>query len=188
MLPWRSASRSVLLSNINENPTAGVIIGSLLAFWLAVLLAPSPVAASPGLVPIGECELNGFPLGGTFDQMRNALGEPDRSSLEKAPGNDYRNTEFYYEGLRVVFSMFGRSAITFVVTSDSYRLRSGVGVGSSRQEIESTFGPTTEVRSDDSVELVYLLTGPSGRAGAGQLMFKLEDGLAVQMTAGWPSR
>ena len=175
--------------NSNWNPKPAARTASFLALSLAALLvAPSPVAAAPALVPISECELNGFPLGGTFDQMRRALGEPQRRSLEQAPGNDYRNSAFHYEGLRVVFSMFGRSAITFVVTSDSYRLRSGVGVGSSRQEIESTFGPPTEIRSDESVELVYLLTGPNGQPGVGQLMFQLKSGLAVKMTAGWPSR
>jgi hypothetical protein len=156
---------------------------------LAMLLAlPGFASAAPGWISISECELNGFPLGGTVEQMREVLGEPVRSSLVKPAGNDYPNTEHHYDGLRIAFSMSGRSAITFVVTSRDYRLRSGIGVGSTRDAIESTLGPATEVRSDDSLDLVYGLTSPGGRHGFGQLMLKLENGVAVEMIAGWPSR
>lgn len=154
---------------------------------MAAILLVLPTPAVPALtwIAISECELNGFGLGDTFDRMRQILGEPDRRSFTKPPENDFPNTEYHYDGLRIVFSMRGRSALTFFVTSDKYRLRSGIGVGSSRQDIESTLGPASEVRLGSELHLYYGLNAPGGQPVSGQLEFKMKNDVAVAMIAGW---
>ena len=166
-----------------ENRTApGAITATVLA--VALLVPPRSATAEPARIPVSECELNGFGLGGTADQMREALGEPDRISVEKQPWNDYPHIDYHYDGLRIAFSTFGRSAMTFFVTSERYRLRSDVGVGSTRLEIESALGVAGEVRAGDTLYLTYVCTGPDGRSTLGPLEFKLEREIAVKLTIG----
>jgi len=114
--------------------------------------------------------------------MRKALGDPDPISITMTPGNEYPHHEYLYSGLRIVFSMSGRSALSYFVSSEKYRLRSGVGVGSSRQEIESALGSTGEYRSGDVEYMIYLLTGADGQPVPAQLTFKLDRNVAIEFS------
>ena len=160
--------------------TLGVTVVCFLVSALLVL--PKSGHAEPKLISIGECELNGFPLGGTADEMREALGEPELVSSVMTGGDEYPHLEYRYDGLRIVFSMHGRTALSYYVTSDKYRLRSGVGVRSTRQEIESALGPTGYFKSGGIVFMAYHLTGSDGRPIPVQLTIKLERDIAVEFT------
>jgi len=160
--------------------TLGVTVACFLVSALLVL--PKPGHAEPKLIPIGECELNGFPLGGTVEEMHKALGEPESTSAKMTSGDEYAHLESKYDGLRIVFSMRGRSALSFFVSSEKYQLRSGVGVGSTRQEIESALGPTGYFKSGGIVFMAYRVTGSDGRPIPVQLTIKLERDIAVEYT------
>ncbi len=164
------------LPNVKAQASFGVFVALLTAMGL---LEAGNV--EPTKIRIGECELNGFELGGTTDQMREALGEPDSLSMTMTPGNDYPHQEYRYEGLRIVFSMHGRSGLSFYVSSDEYRLHSGVGVGSTRQEIESALGATGKAQSGDTEYLIYLVAEEGGQTAA-QLIFKLDRNIAVEFS------
>jgi hypothetical protein len=157
-----------------------VVFASLCVLTLLVL--PMSISAEPELIAIEECQLNGFSLGGTIEEMRSALGEPDSVSLAMNTGDEYPHLEASYDGLRIVFSIHGQSAISYFVTSDKYLIRSGVGVGSTRQEIESALGATSYYKSGDTVSMVYRLAGPSGRGLPVQFDIRLQGDVAVGLS------
>ena len=160
--------------------TLGFITICLLASGL--LVAPKAGSTEPTLVPISECALNGFPLGGTVEEMLETLGEPESISDVLATGNEHRHLESRYDGLRIVFSLHGRTALSYVVTSDEYRLRSGVGVGSTRQEIESALGSAINIKSGDVRHMAYHLAGPDGHPIPVQLTIKLDSDIVVEFS------
>lgn len=174
----------------NSQVSLGVVTACLLV--AVVLVLPSSGYTALATIPIDECELkrsvsnsiNGFNLGGSADQMRAVLGEPEAESIAKSPGNKYPHREYRYEGLRIVFSTHGWStlALSFFVSSDKYRLGSGVGVGSTRQEIESTLGSARNLRSGDFKYMVYKVTGPDGRPVGAYLKFRLDREVAVEFS------
>jgi len=171
---------TVKFRNKDSQFSLGVIAACFLL--VTVLVLPSSVNTEPSMIPIIECELNGFSLGGTTDQMREALGEPEPISIAMSPGNEYPHREFRYEGLRIVFSTHGRSALSYFISSDKYRLRSGVGVGSTRREIASALGSTGEIRSGGVEYMIYLVTGSDGRPVPAHLTFKLDREVAVEFS------
>ena len=97
------------------NMTVGLLAAALLA-------VPSLGYSGPGAISFEDCEINGFGLGGTADQMRKAFGEPDPISIAKSPKNEYPHREYQYDGLKFVFSTHGRSAMHYIVTSSKFRL------------------------------------------------------------------
>jgi len=160
--------------------TFGFIMVCLLVSGL--LVVPNSGRAEPKLIPISQCALNGFPLGGTVEEMREALGEPELISDVMTTGNEYPHLESQYDGLRIVFSLHGRTALSYFVTSDEYRLRSGVGVGSTRQEIESALGSARYVKSGDVRYMTYHLAGSDGRAIPVQLTIRLDSDNVVEFS------
>lgn len=148
----------------------------------ALLALPMLSIAEPRLIQIEECALNGFSLGGTIEEMRSALGEPDSITLEINTGDDNPHLESHYEGLDIVFSVHGRKALNYRVTSKEYRLPSGVGVGSTRSEIERALGRTSYYRSGDTVFMVYRLADPHGRPLPVQLDITLDGEIAARLS------
>ncbi len=67
-------------------------------------------------------------------------------------------------------------------TSDKYRLRSGIGVGSTRQEIENAFGSTLVARSGNTLFMVYHLAGLDGDPVPVQLTITLDGSVAVEFS------
>ena len=149
----------------------------------ALLAVPNPSrSASPAKIPIDECEIDGFGLGGSADQMRNVFGEPEPISIAKSPYAEYPHREYRYDGLTIVFSTHGRSAMSYFVSSTNYRLRSGVGVGSTRTEIEEALGRGMWGRAGDIDHLSYLVIGAEGRSIPAQLTFTLVDDVATNFS------
>ncbi len=62
---------------------------------VSVLFLPATTnSAPPKTVPIVECEVNGFGLGGSQDLMRMQFGEPESNSVVSAPLNEYPHLEY----------------------------------------------------------------------------------------------
>ena len=146
------------------------------------LVVPKSGHTEPNLIPISECALNGFSLGGTIEEMREALGEPESITDVMTSGNEYLHLESQYDGLRIVFSLHGRTALNYYLTSDKYRLESGVGVGSTQQEIESALGPPLYFKSGDVRFMAYHLAGSDGRPIPVQLTIRLDGQDAVEFS------
>ena len=160
---------------------------SLGFMMVCLIISGFPVVPKSGhtesnLIPISECALNGFPLGGTVEEMRDALGEPESITDVMNSGNEYPHLESQYDGLRIVFSLHGRTALNYYVTSDEYRLHSGVGVGSTRQEVESALGPPLYFTSGDVRYMAYHLAGSDGRPIPVQLTIRLDGDNVVEFS------
>lgn len=169
----------ILLDKYNS-VSIGVVATCLLVATLLVMPKFSSAQFAP--IAISECELNGFSLGGTADQMRKVLGEPDSISFAKSPKNEYPRREYQYDGLRIAFSTHGLSAMSYFVSSEKYRLRSGAGVGSTRQEIESSLGPTSEYPAGDFDYLTYRVIEADGGPVPVLLTFKLDHEIAIEFS------
>ena len=151
---------------------------------IAILAVPNPSRAQPPVpIPFVECEIDGFGLGGSAEQMRNVFGEPEPISIAKSPLAEYPHHEYRYDGLTIVFSAHGRSAMSYIVSSAKYRLRSGVGVGSIRTEIEKALGRGRWGRASDIDYLTYHVIGADGQFIPVQLTFTLVDDVATRFSA-----
>jgi len=148
----------------------------------SLALPNSNTSVSPAKIPMAECEIDDFGLGGSADQMRHVFGEPEPISIAKSPYAEYPHREYRYDGLKIIFSTHGLSALSYAVTSPNYRLRSGVGVGSTRFEIEKAFGHGTSGRSGDTDYLIYLVLGPDGQPIPAQLTFILADDVVTHFS------
>jgi len=112
---------------------------STLTIALLATLSPS-YGQSLTRIPFADCELDGFGLGGSTELMQDVFGEPERIAISKQPLDDYPDKVYTYDGLTIIFSTSGQSAMSYSVWSDEYQLRGGVGVGSTRAEIEQVLG------------------------------------------------
>ena len=140
----------------------------------AFLTVPNLSNSEPSAtIPMVECEINGFGLGGSADQMRTIFGEPEPISIAKSPRDEYPHREYRYDGIKFVFSTHGRSAMSYFVSNAKYRLRSGIGVGSTRAEIDEALASGRWGRSGDSHYLTYHVIGTDGRYIPAWLTFRL---------------
>lgn len=166
----------ILVTLCNSNFLIGSVAAAAGVVFAAVLALPTSNSSAPQkTISISECEINGFGPGGSADQMRRAFGEPERDSAAKSPLNEYPHREYRYDGIRIVFSMHGRSAMSYYVSSTEYRLRSGIGVGSSWAEIIQTLGPGSFRKSGESISYVYRVVEDDGDHIPAWLTFSLDD-------------
>lgn len=122
----------------------------------AFLTVPKSSNSEPSAtISMDGCEIVGVGLGRSADQMQTVFGEPEPISIAKSPTDEYPHREYRYDGIRFVFSTNGRSAMSYFVSSPKYRLRSGVGVGSTRVEIYEALGIGRSGRSGRSGYLTY---------------------------------
>lgn len=143
---------------------------------LSPVIAPASTAASAQkTVSIAECAINGFVLGDTTDQMRQVFGEPDQNSVVKSQLNEYPHREYKYDGMRIVFSTNGRSAMSFYVSSSTYRLRSGIGVGSRWMDVVDVLGPGSLRSARGSNTYSYQVVDSKGDYIPAWLRFTIEN-------------
>lgn len=109
---------------------------------LTILALPAICSSNPlKAVSLDDCAINGFTVGDSVEIMRTTLGEPKRKMLAKLATNDFKHLEFHYDGILIKFSQHGRTAMSYAVDSPNYRLRSSIGVGSTRSELLDALGP-----------------------------------------------
>ena len=143
---------------------------------VSTLSAPTSTNAAPQkTIQIVECEINGFGLGDSADQMYKTFGKPDPDFLVKTRLNEYPHHEYQFDGLRIVFSTHGRSAMSYYVSSPAYRLRSGVGVGSMWREVIETLGPGLFGSSGGVVLYSYRIVDSEGKFVPATLEFVVEN-------------
>ena len=158
-----------------------VTVGLLAA---ALLTAPSLGYSEPGAISFEDCEINGFGLGASASLMRSIFGDPEPISIAKSPLSDYPHREYKYDGLKIVFSTHGRSAMYYIVTSSKYRLTSGVGVGSNVAEIQVALGPGGRFAAGDQHYLSYRVFNTAGKPTPAILWFMLDDDVVTEFSVG----
>lgn len=148
--------------------------GATCSLVLAALVPADISSAESSQGPIAELELSGIPLGGTVEEILEMYGEPTKTSELKAALDDFPHFGLRYDGLRLVLSMHGRTLLSYYVSAYRYRLRSGVGVGSSRKEVDAALGRAIYTRSGDNRNVIYLAWGSHGLSVPVQLTISLD--------------
>jgi hypothetical protein len=128
-------------------------------------------------VAVNDCDINGFRLYGSLAEMLGALGIPDSESLAKSTRFDKPHAEYHYRGLKIVFAPGVDVAIGFFVSEPHYRLRAGIGVGSTLSEVENALGPGFRNLSASSVMLHYAVD-----EAPAQLMFTLKNDVVTAIS------
>ena len=163
--------------------SAGLAATAICVIVLSVLTTPtSTVASAEKTVPIAECEIDGFGLGGSANQMREIFGEPEQDLVVKSRLNEYSHREYEYDGMRIVFSMNGRSAMSFYVSSPAFRLRSGIGVGSTWIDIVEALGPGSRSSSGESITYSYHVVDSKGEYVPAWLRFAMENKVVMSFS------
>lgn len=125
---------------------------SVLVTACLLAVAPAVGAAEPFQARVDELIADGFavPLGRTRAELAASLGPPRSATVRRVqnrhePGRTDEVHELEYDGLRIVLyrvSATGRELIMEVsLTSERYRLKWGLGVGSTRDAVRRVLGP-----------------------------------------------
>jgi len=115
--------------------------------------------------------------------MFQALGEP----LPPPPADpdnqpiDVMNHAFDYDGLIVVFGQSLDSSWGFQILGDGFFLKSGVGVGSTEQEVLDYYGATEKAKLDGLAILPYRAVFTEGQQSAIHLDFTVIDRLVTRI-------
>ena len=142
----------------------------LMAFGLVFF---TQVALAQDTVDLAECQIAGIDFTDDLEQAENVLGEPTHLPPPCVGCTDTPHSWIGYEGLKIWHS-YGE-IFRFEVSSPKYRLRSGVGVDSSRTEVVTSFGEG-RIRVSNGVELItYSITSKNGQATRLVLEFALSD-------------
>ena len=126
-------------------------MGGLVAACL-LALAPAVGAAETFQARVDELIADGFavPLGRTRAELAASLGPPRSAAVRRVqnrhePGRTDEVHELEYDGLRIVLyraSATGRELLMEMsLTSGRYRLKWGLGVGSTRDAVRRVLGP-----------------------------------------------
>lgn len=123
------------------------------------------VAGKTSLRPLLDPDSLAIPGTDTAEVVAT-IGEPTERATSQPPKRQRPGvvTTLMYDGLEVVVRELERPPRTFisslVITSDDYATQLPIGVGSSREEIESVLGEPSE---SEGAEVVYTLTDSGDR-------------------------
>ena len=123
-------------------------------------------------ITIEECAIAGVSLGESKDLARYNLGAPNESGPVCDSCFDIMESWYVYDGLKLNFLQ--EELIMYSVTSAKYRLSSGIGVGSTSMEVQSTYGKPVHIESEDQDILRYPATHEN-RATAFKLDFWVQE-------------
>jgi len=152
-------------------------------FVASMLLCCGPelVVASDD-VDVKEIEVAGIKISDGKDRVKELLGAPRESGPSCNDCIDIMDSWFIYDGLRVHFLQW--EVLQLEVATKEFRLASGVGVGSSKEEVVQQYGQPDITPHEDGVVLAYPIT----RNGRGhpdvKLEFLVDDDVVIGFHAG----
>ena len=128
-------------------------------------------------VDIAEIKISGITFSDRPSRVREVLGDPIEMGPQCNDCIDIMDSWYLYDGLKVKFLV--DEVFDFEVTSEKYRLPSGLGVGSSVENISDALGEPVSWRSGDSMVHTYAVTWKNGQRTAIKLDFLIRDGTVV---------
>ena len=160
--------------NLDEQRSMGV--AAMIVFTATLLLLPILAQSDNPLakVSLNECKIDGFGPGGSAEEMRDTFGEPEPNSIAKKATVEHPHWDYKYAGLKIVFSTHGRSAMSYFVSTESYRLTSDIGVGSTSLEVERVLGEASRRSSGNTRYISYRIVDADGRPLPARLTFTLD--------------
>ena len=140
-----------------------------------VLLLTWSTAYSDGTISIADCEIAGIPFAAHRELVNQRLGEPKPQPDFCADGCfDVIDYPYEYDGIEII--MHQDEAWSFTVTSPDFRLKSGVGVGTSVQEVLDTYGRPETISEGTTSVLTYGVLWTNGKRSRVFLDFSVADG------------
>ena len=142
-----------------------------------LLCVACQVSLAGGSVDIAEIEISGITFSDLSTRVKDVFGEPIESGPKCNDCIDIMDSWYVYDGLKIKFLV--DEVFDFEVTSKEHRLPSGLGVGSSAEEIADVFGePVTWVSGDTTIH-TYAVTGKNGQRTAIKLDFLIRENTVV---------
>lgn len=125
----------------------------------------------------------GIKFGDSRQKVLKQLGEPEEAGPTECDGCiDIIDNWFVYNGLRVHFLQ--TEAFQFEVTSSSYRLNTGVGVGSTKAEVIDAYGEPSEIPFEGKVVVWYPLSFREQVDDRFKLEFLIENDVVIAFQVG----
>lgn len=157
----------------------------LLLVWL-VSCSVAGIAVAADNVDGKEIEVAGIKLSDHKDRVRKLIGNPLEWGPKTCDGCfDITDSWFIYDGIRVHFLQ--SEVFQLEVTTKDYRLVSGVGVGSSREEVVRQYGQPKITSHEEGVVLAYPITWDGRGHPDVKLEFLIDDDVVIGFQAG-PTR
>jgi len=153
---------------------ARAITGRMQTYALILLLTLLPVPTHGEPILLADCEVAGIALNDNSTQVRQIVGAPIQTGPECKDCWDSVDTWFQYEGLRVRF--VGDQVFEISVSNREYRLISGLGVGSTENEVTERYGEPQLFPGENQTLLVYPVALEGGRETLIKLVFTISDG------------
>ena len=143
-------------------------------FALLVLIACVPASAEIQ-ISISECQVSGISLRESRSVVLERLGKPDESGAKCNDCIDIMDSWYIYEGLEIKFLNF--DVIEIGVTSSTHKLKSGLGVNNTKNEIVGYYGEPLVIADEYFQTLRYLVVWSDGKRSSYKLDFKIVNGV-----------
>jgi hypothetical protein len=151
-----------------------VFLSLLFTFHLQVAVSDDETAERSA-IPIAEFSVSGIPFGADSDKVKSILGEPKpQPNFCKEGCIDIIDYPYEYEGIALV--MHQDEAWRFTVTSEAHRLKSGIGIGSSIDQVFEHFGKVRAHDENGKSVITYRAVWPDGKVSRVFLDFFVVDG------------
>jgi hypothetical protein len=124
-----------------------------------------------GTISYDEFFLEGISIGSSYDEVVGRLGEPVKVIKEIITGGP--GLLIYYKGMDIVVS--GDEVVNITVTGTGYRMKNGITVGSSRQEVFDKLGKALETMHEGRNTVRYGVLTPMGGYSDAQLIIYFKD-------------
>jgi hypothetical protein len=153
-------------------------LARFLLFCILVLFVTSTHGAAidagedrEGTISYDEFFIEGISIGSSYDEVVASLGEPVKVVKEIITGG--QGLLVYYRGLDIVVS--GDDVVNIRVTGTGHRMKNGITVGSSREEVFDKLGKVPATMHRGRKTLRYGVLTPRGGYSDAQLIIYLRD-------------
>jgi hypothetical protein len=145
---------------------------------LAVLLAGA--IESNGLditsVDASECQISGITVGSSYDDVIEALGDPEEENLISDPkGNEPKSRHLKYHGLSV--GTVHNLVTALLSNGPDHSLAAGIGPRSTHDDVLDAYGETNIQSSDRREVLSYRCKDSRHRLGETLLLITMTEGV-----------
>jgi hypothetical protein len=144
---------------------------------VSVLLCAPQFACASDSVDITEVKFAGISFSDLSGDVKQLLGDPVEAGPKCDGCIDIMDSWYVYDGLKIKFLV--DQVFDFEVTSESHRLPSGIGVGSSIDEVVEAFGDPVIWDSGDKSIHTYSVTQKNGQRTAIKLDLIIRDNRVV---------
>ena len=129
------------------------------------------------IIPYDEFVVEGISIGSTYDEVIKRLGKPVKVKKEIITGG--AGLLVFYKGMDIVIS--GDETVNISITGVGYKMKNGITIGSSRQEVFDKLGKAPEKMHRGRNTVRYTVLTPQGDYADAQLIIRFKDSKVVEI-------